>query len=155
MAVVKITAIILALIIGIALFTLFRNDANLFQAPGLSKRLTTFLTSNGAATADDHIFQELRTPVYNLNARLLYKHALEAATELGWGIVAHDSDNLNANFLVHSPVLLFEDDVYIQVQSIETNKSSLFVQSNSRVGRADFASNSGNIQTLVNHIKKQ
>jgi uncharacterized protein (DUF1499 family) len=154
MAIIKIVLSIIILVVGIIFFTLFRNDANLFQAPGFNDRLKIFLTTNSAATADNHQLKELRTPVYDLNAEDLYNRAIYAASELGWGIVAHDSDNYNANFVARSPIFLFEDDVFVQVQSIDENKSSLYIQSNSRGGVADFASNSGNIQELVKQIKK-
>ncbi len=153
MSVLKIIMIVIVLIVGIVSFTLYRNDANLFQEPGFAKRLTIFLTTSGAATADNHPFKELRTPVYDLSAELLYKRVIEAATKLGWVIVVHDSDNQDASFVVRSPILLFEDDVYVQVQFIEMNKSSLYIQSSSHKGGADFAAGSGYIQALINHIK--
>lgn len=152
MSLIKISAFVIVFIIGITFFTLYRNDANLFQAPGFSKRMMVFLTSNSAATANNHVFEELRTPVFNISADKLYQRVLNAATTSGWSIAAHDSDNQNANFIVHSPVFLLEDDVYVQVKFIDMNQSSLYIQSVSRLGRADFAANSGHIQALLKSL---
>ena len=144
----------IVLIVGLVFFTLYKYDAHLFQAPGFGKRLATFLTTNVAEIKDDHSFEELRTPVYEINAATLYKRVTLAASQLGWKVLATDIDNQNANFVVHSPVFLFEDDVFVQVQFIDMNKSSLYVQSSSRKGRADLAANSSHIQALINKIKK-
>lgn len=146
---------LIVLALCIVLFTLIRNDANLLDPPGTLKRLAVFLSVNYASTIDDHPFEELRTPVFDMDTDSLYQHALNGANELGWGIIAHDSDKHNANFVVRSPILLFEDDVYVQVRYINDQKSSLYIQSNSRSSstHADFAANSGHIQELIAKLK--
>jgi len=144
----------IVLIAGIVFFTLQRNEANLFQAPGFYQRLTTYLSTNVAETSDDHPFEELRTPVFKVGAEKLYQRVLYVAAESGWNVLAHDSDNQNANFVVRTPVFLFEDDVFVQVQFINMDESSLYVRSGSRTGRADLAANSGHIQKLIRKIKE-
>lgn len=151
---VKIIVLVMLVVVGLAFFTLQKNDANLFQAPGLSERLTTYLTTNKAATSDDHPFEELRTPVFSVNAQELYQRALYVAAESGWSVIANDSENLSANFIVRTPVFLFEDDVFMQVKFINLKESSLYVRSSSRAGRADLAANAGHIQDLINGIKE-
>ena len=153
MTVFKSVIFLFIFIVGSLFFTLYQNEANLFQEPGIVKRLAVFLTTNTAATADDHSLKELRTPVFNANAEQLYKRVIYAASELGWDIIASDSDNQNANMVSHSRFFLFEDDIYVQVKFVDMDHSSLYIQSSSRKGSADFASNSGNIQTLINKIK--
>ena len=153
MTIIKIITFAVILVVGIVFFTLQRNDANLFQAPGFYKRLVTYLTTNTAETSDNHPFEELRTPVYNVSAEKLYQRVLYVAAESGWNVLANDSDNQDANFVVRTPVFLFEDDVYIQVKFIDMNESSLYVRSSSRKGRADLAANAGHIQTLIKGIK--
>ena len=157
MAVLKIIVVIMVLIVSIVFFTLLRNGANLSEPPGMVKRLAVFLTVNAASTLDDHPFKELRTPVFDMDVETLYHLVIESANGLGWGIIAHDSDTHNANFVVRSPLLLFEDDVYVQVRLINTNQSSLYIQSNSRsaLSRADLAANSGHIQNLIDKIREQ
>jgi uncharacterized protein (DUF1499 family) len=78
---------------------------------------------------------------------------LKAATESGWGIIAHDSDKVNANFVVSSPMFLFEDDVFVQVKAVGKKQASLSIESSSRKGRADFAANSGHVQQLIKAIE--
>ena len=152
MTLIKIVISITVLIVGIVFFTLYKNDANLFQAPGFGKRLTTFLTTKSAVTSDNHLFEELRTPVYDVDAEEMYKRVTLAASQLGWEVLATDIDNQNANFVANSPVFLFEDDVYVQVKFIDMNKSALYVQSSSRKGKADLAANSSHIQALIKKL---
>ena len=156
MTVLKILMVVMVLAVGIIFLTLVRNDANLFEPPGMVKRLAVFLTVSSASTLDDHPFKELRTPVFSMDAETLYHLAIESANELGWGIIAHDSDTFNANFVVRSPLLLFEDDVYIQVRPVNTNQSSLYIQSSSRStsARADLAANSEHIQALIKKLRE-
>jgi hypothetical protein len=117
--------------------------------------MAVFFTINSASTLDDHPFEELRTPVFDMDAETLYHLVLDSANQSGWGIIAHDSDTFNANFVVRSPILLFEDDVYVQVRPLGANKSSLYIQSSSRASwsRADFAANSGHIQELIKKLR--
>jgi len=154
MTALKVIVFALVFIVGLVFFTLQRNGANLFQEPGFVKRLSTYLTSNVAETSDDHPFPELRTPVFSVSADKLYQRALYVAAESGWSILANDRDNQDANFVVRSPIFLFEDDVYIQVKFVGVNESSLYVRSSSRTGKADFAANAGHIQDLINGIKE-
>jgi hypothetical protein len=154
MTVVKIIVFVVILAVGLVFFTLQRNGANLFQEPGFAKRLSTYLTSHVAETSDNPAFPELRTPVFSVSAEKLYQRVLYVAAESGWSILASDSDNLNANFVVRTPVFLFEDDVFVQVQFVSMNESSLYIRSISRTGIADFAANAGHIQDLINGIKK-
>ena len=84
MTIIKIIIFVMIVVVAIVFFTLQRNDANLFQAPGFEKRLVTYLTTNMAETSDDHAFPELRTPVYNVSAEKLYQRVLYVAAESGW-----------------------------------------------------------------------
>ena len=154
MSIIKITIVIVVLVVGLVFLTLQKNNAHLFQEPGINKRLSIYLTKNTAATEDNHPFEELRTPVFSVGAEKLYQRVLYVAAELGWSILANDMDNQNANFVVRTPVFLFEDDVFVQVNSINLNESSLYIQSSSRTGRADLAANSGHIQKLIKGIKE-
>jgi len=154
MTIVKIITFAIILLVGLVFFTLHRNNAHLFEAPGFSERLSVFMSTNVAETSDDHPFEELRTPVFSVDAQKLYQRVLYVAAESGWNVLAHDSDNQSANFVVRSPVFLFEDDVFVQVQFINMNESSLYVRSSSRSGRIDMAANSRNIQHLIRKIKE-
>lgn len=155
MSLLKLTGVVVILAVSITLITLVRNGAHLQHPPGYLKRLGVFLSVSSAVTMDDHPFEELRTPVFDMDAETLFQRVLDSANVLGWGFIAHDSDTYNANFVVRSPILLFEDDVYVQVKAINQNQSSLYIQSSSRTrwSSADFAANSGNIQELVEKIR--
>lgn len=153
MALIKIIVFTVLLVVASVFFTLQSNGANLFAPPGFHQRLTTYLTTNTAETSDDPTFAELRTPVFNVDAEKLYQRVLFVAAEAGWNISSQDSENLSANFVVRTPVFLFEDDVFVQVQFISMHESSLFIRSSSRVGRLDLAANAGHIQELIRMIK--
>ncbi len=154
MTIIKIIIFGLVVVVGVTYFTLHRNGANLFQPPGVVERLQIFLTTNKAKTALNHKFYELQPPVFDMSSAQLYKKMIHVATELKWEVLSNDSQNETANFVARSPMFLFEDDIYVQVLFVDTNKSSLFVESYSRRGRADFAANSGHIQELFNRLQK-
>ncbi|MBN4063305.1 DUF1499 domain-containing protein [Cardiobacterium sp. AH-315-I02] len=145
---------VIILLVTIIFGTLFKNGANLFDDPGISERLRIFLTTNTAITADNHKLKELRTPEFDVTVEVLYQRVLAAAVELGWVIFAHDTEKKHTNFVVYSPVFLFKDKIYVQVKNIDESRSSLYIHSASHTGRADFASNSGNIQALVKKLRK-
>ncbi len=153
MAIIRIIFFIIALLVTITFVTLFKNNANLFEEPGFSERLGIFLTTNTAITADDHKFKELRTPEFDVTTEVLYQRVLAGAIELGWVIYAHDKKSKHTNFVVYSPIFLFKDKIYVQVNNIGESRSSLYIHSSSYAGRADFASNSGNIQALIKNLR--
>jgi len=152
---IKILFMLVVLIVVSFFYTLYRNDANLFDDPGFKARLSIYLGGNRAETAEDHVLKELRTPVFNTSAEQLYKRTILAASSLGWQVASHDSDNQNAHFVVYSPIFLFTDDVYVQVGFIDMNKSTLSVKSVSQVGRADLGANAGHIRELINELKSK
>ena len=151
----KIIVIVIVFVTVMVFFTLHRNQAHISQPPGTAKRLAVFFTVNSASTSDDPYFDELRTPVFMMDAEKLYQKVLNTGNELGWGIIANDKDVHNVNFVVRTPVFLFEDDVYVEVKVIDTNRSALYIRSSSRTGKADLAANSGHIQTLVKQLKAE
>ncbi len=152
MTFIKIIIFAITVAILVAFLTLFKNNANLLDEPGLKKRLQIFLTTNTAATASDHELKELRTPVFDMTAVELYRDVLSAAIDLGWVVFAQDGEKKHTNFVVYSPVFLFKDKIYVQVKSISETQSSLYIHAKSAKGHADFASNSGHIQALIKKL---
>jgi len=152
MTLIKIIIVTLVLAVAITYYSLHKNNANLFEAPGVIERLQIFLKTNSAKTSPDHQLKELRTPQFKMNSDELYKRVLRVAADLGWEVLTFDRENQNASFVSYSDVFLFEDDIYIQVQYLDQKLSSLHVESHSRTGRADFAANSGHIQTLISKL---
>ncbi len=155
MAIIKFILIVAVLIVVLVGFTLYSNDANLFQTPGIGQRLSIFLKTNVAETSDDPVLEELRTPIFDISAESLQQRVVKATAALRWEVVAQDSENQSLNIMVRSPVFLFEDDIFVQVQFLDTKKSSLYIRSSARKGRADFAANSGHIQSLIAKIKNK
>ena len=153
MTILKIIIIVIIAVVGLTVFTLQKNGANLMQAPGVKERLQVFLTTNTAKTSDKHPFKELQPAIYATNEERLYKKVIHVATELGWEVLSSDDENQSANFVVRSSLFSFEDDVFVQVLFVDVNKASLFVESHSRQGRADFAANSGHIQALFKKLR--
>jgi hypothetical protein len=151
--ILKTVVLVIVLVTVIIFYTLHRNGAHISQPPGVAKRLAVFFTVNSASTSDKPSFDELRTPVFAVGAEELYQQVLYNGSDLGWGILANDKDEHNVNFVVRSPVFLFEDDVYVEVEAVNENHSSLHIRSSSRTGNADLAANSGHIQKLVKKMK--
>jgi len=145
---------LLLLVILVCLFgTLYRNDANLFHAPGFTGRMKIFLTHNSAKTSDAPVLPELKTPVFDKTSDELFNSVMNAAMHMGWSIASHDTDNQNANFVIRSPVFLFEDDMFVQVEYLNPRQSALHIESHSRMGGADFAANSSHIQRLMRELR--
>ena len=146
-------------IVLLILATLLKNHAPLFDPPGLKKRLSTYLTTNIARTADDHPFPELRTPVFTVGPEALYKAVKDAAIGLGWAITDSDDVEWRLRLVAKTHFLLFMDDVHVEIKPLESSdgasRTALRIQSRSRLGRADFAANAGHIQALVKAVNKR
>ncbi|HHO59185.1 MAG TPA: DUF1499 domain-containing protein [Thiotrichales bacterium] len=151
----KILLIIILLAVGLVFATLIKNDAPLLQPPGLKTRLSVYLGRNVAETADNHPFRELKTPVFNRPADVVYKQVVDAVAALGWKVVYSDPDNQIINATIQTPLLLFTDDMMVQVKYIDPQHSSLHIRSASRIGKADFAANEGHILALLKALSEQ
>ena len=145
-------AVVITIFIGLIFFTLYKNGANLSQSPGMVKRLGVFFSVNVASTSDSPDFEELRTPVFDMDTKDLYQRVLNAGSDIGWEIVSKDDGEQSVKFIVRSSLFSFKDDVSVQVKTISSQQSSLFIKSRSQKGKADFAANSGHIQKLVNYL---
>ena len=143
----------------IVIGTLFKNRAPLLDPPGLKKRLAVYLTTNTAVTSDDHPFAELRTPVFDVGPDELYIAVKDAANDLGWVIIDSDDVEWRLDMTAKSDILLFVDDVKVEIEPLVCNEgvtsTALHIQSQSRVGNADFAANAGHVQLLVKAVNKK
>ncbi len=156
-------SIILLLVIFVCTI-LLRNQAHLFESPGLGKRLLVYLTENVAQTSTEPVFPELRPEVYPVSANTLYRELRFAISSLGWSLedgpaADHPQQKPCLHAVVTSSLLGFEDDVVIIVQELaceyQQALSYLKVRSSSRIGKADFAANAGHIQSLFAQLKRQ
>ena len=152
----KIVIAVILIIVLMVIGTLFKNHAPLFDPPGLKKRLAVYLTTNTAVTSDDHPFAELRTPVFDVGPDELYIAVKDAANDLGWVII--DSDDVEWRFQMSakSPILLFVDDVYVDIRPVAcedgSTKTALHIESRSRIGSADFAANADHVRELIKAV---
>ena len=152
----KIFLALVAIIVVVVVATLLHNNAKLFGPPGFSKRLTVYLTTNTAHTAEDHSFPELRTPVYNTGPDELYLVVRGAVFDLGWVIEDSNDVEWTMRLMVKTPLLLFKDDVTLQIiPNADQSSSALEIQSRSRIGGVDFAANADHIQKLINGVNKR
>ena len=155
----KIFVAVILIIALIVIGTLFKNRAPLLDPPGLKKRLAVYLTTNTAVTSDDHPFAELRTPVFDVGPDELYIAVKDAANDLGWVIIDSDDVEWRLDMTAKSDILLFVDDVKVEIEPLVCNEgvtnTALHIQSQSRVGKADFAANAGHVQLLVKSVNKR
>lgn len=136
----------------ILFLVLMLNRANLSQAPGISSRLSIFLSSNQAQLNRNPLLPELLAPHINLSADALFMLLPAIVESLGWNISAIDEPHYHLQAVVTSGLFKFKDDVDITVKT-EGDGSYLLAISRSRVGRADFAANSKHLQLLVKALE--
>lgn len=148
---------LLALLIlcGAVVGTVLFNRAPLFSPPGPLARLSVYLTSNVAETTDGTVFPELRTPVFDTDAKDLYGTLLGVVEGLGWYIVDRQPKQMSVHAVVSTPLWHFKDDVQVRVLPRGPHRSALWIHSQSRVGKADFAANSRHILDLIDALRER
>ncbi len=132
---------------------ILKNGAILFDQPGFSTRLKTYLSTNIAETKPDHEFPELQTPHFEIPAEDLYKKVLAVTEEAGWKLMNSDPTSLTIDAVASTPLLGYQDNVKIEITLISPEHSSINVKSSSRVGRADLGANAGRILYLIKLLK--
>jgi hypothetical protein len=157
----KIVFAVLVLVVLVIFATILKNHAPLFDTPGPLKRLAVYLTTNTAATSDNHPFPELRTPVYPVGPDELYTAVKDAAISLGWSIIDSSDVEWRLHMVAKTHFLLFMDDVKVEIEPLEAaegataTRTALNIHSHSRIGSADFAANADHIQQLVKAVNKR
>lgn len=150
---------VIVIVVLVLVTTLLMNHAPLFDPPGLKKRLTVYLTSNIAKTADDHVFPELQTPIFNAGPDELYIAVKDAAIDLGWAITDSDDVDWRLHLVAKTHVLLFMDDVDVDIKPLGchdgVSTTALHIQSRSRMGKADFAANAHHIEQLIKAVTRR
>jgi uncharacterized protein (DUF1499 family) len=152
----KIIFAVTVLVVLVIFATILKNHAPLFDTPGPLKRLAVYLTTNTAATSDNHPFPELRTPVYPVGPQKLYTAVKDAAINLGWSIIDSNDVEWRLHMVAKTHFLLFMDDVKVEIEPLEAAEgehiTALNIHSQSRLGSADFAANADHIQQLVKAV---
>lgn len=158
----KIIVIILLLVLlyaSLSIAAVLKNGISLSNEPGIKQRLRVFLSTNRAATAEDHVFPELVTPVFNVSKTAIADALAAAVIELGWQTADKTSDDENAasqdqyHYIVATALFNFKDDVTIQLEERDA-QVAMNIVSASRVGRADFGANLAHVQQLLTQLKK-
>ena len=148
---------------ALSLATIIKNGVSLTDEPGMLIRLKTFLSTHKAETANDALFNELKTPIYETLVEDALATIKELAKNNAWsleltGEASTKSDELTLNklhFVSTTQLMNFKDDVLITVESINTNQVAIHITSESRVGRADFGANLGRVTQLISELDKQ
>lgn len=146
--------ILFVFLIGLALVAagLIANHLPWTAPPGVLTRLSTYLNTNVAETAEDSLFPELRPRRYAAPPELLFDIARRAAQLLGWEIASLDAEKKEIQAVVTTKVFRFKDDVTIQIQPAQPSGSVLFVRSASRVGKGDLGANTRHVLDLVQAV---
>lgn len=155
----KIVLVVIVVLILLVFGTLIKNQAHLFDPPGFKARLITYLTTHTAKTADDHVFPELRTPVFSAEPDELYIAVKDAAINLGWAISDSNDVEWHLHLVAKTHLLLFVDDVHVQIKPLGCREgittTAMHIQSRSRLGKGDFAANAGHIQRLIKAVNNR
>lgn len=145
--------IILFAYCGISLATIIKNGVSLNDQPGIIARLKIFLTTHRAETAYDASFKELKTPVYKNTSDEAIIAIKQAAKKMGWTIAENShSTPTELHYVVTTALLKFKDDISISTESNNEGQVSINIQSESRVGTADFGANLRHITELINEL---
>lgn len=123
------------------------NQVPLFQDPGLLKRLSVYLTQNRVEVAQEAAFPELRPRSFHSSAEDLIERVESHMLERGWSLSESQPMDLphSRHFVVTTDLFSFKDDVRVWAEDTEHGNATLWVESRSRVGKADFGANLGHI----------
>ncbi len=137
----KIVAIPVLLALALVAATLVANQVPLAAEPGITERLRTYLGSNRVETLAGSRFPEREPMVTVLPPAQAYQEAREAVRDLGWELLAENPDRYRLHAEVRTPILRFQDDFRLEIESVTGGGSRIQIRSSSRVGQADFGAN--------------
>jgi uncharacterized protein (DUF1499 family) len=148
----KIIAVLIAFAVALTGGAIAANRVPLTDPPGLVQRLVTYLTRNTARTSPDHELPELRTRVYALPPDRALDLTLRAVENAGWRVVDAKPGSNEIHAVVATPWLRFRDDVNITLTEAPGGGTRVQVESQSRVGRADFGANIAHVMELYRRV---
>lgn len=149
----KIVAAGAFLVLALAGGAIVKNRVPLTEPPGLVHRLLLYLSANSARTRIDHELAELRTRVAPHPPARTLELVARAAESAGWQVTTVDSGRHELHAVVSTPLLGFRDDVRVSLSATGTDASLVQVESQSRVGRADFGANLAHIMELYRRLE--
>ncbi len=148
----KIIVVLIAFAVALTGGAIAANRVPLTDPPGLVKRLVTYLTRNAARTSADHELPELRTRVYALPPDRAFDLTLRAVENAGWRVVDGNPGHNEIHAVVTTPWLRFRDDVKIALTEASGGGTRVQVESQSRVGRADFGANIAHVVEIYGQV---
>ncbi len=137
---------------GLAAAAIISNNLPMTDAPGLGRRILTYLNTNVAETTRDSAFPELRLRRYQAPPNLLIDIARRAAEALHWEMGEQDTENHTIKAVVTTKLIRFKDDVLIRADPVEPSGSALYVRSSSRVGKGDLGANTRHVMDLIEAV---
>ncbi|SEO50728.1 DUF1499 domain-containing protein [Aquisalimonas asiatica] len=140
-AAVRFLLLVLILAVVTAIGTILKNRPPLMNEPGPFARAGIYLTTNSVETRSNAIRPELRPRLYDAPPDEAWAEARAVMEELGWDIVHVSEENYAIQAVAMTPLLRMKDDVYVRLHPVDTDLSTLYFHSRSRIGRADFAAN--------------
>ncbi|WP_290648511.1 DUF1499 domain-containing protein [Aquisalimonas sp.] len=154
-ATIKLLLAITLLALLLVLGTIVRNWPPMFDAPGPVIRFGIYLTTNSVETRVYAARPELRPRLYAASPEATWQAAKRAVDELGWEILHADADTLTLQAVATTPVLRFQDDIYIQARAAEPDLSTVYFRSHSRMGRADLAANTRHLLNFRRTLEQE
>lgn len=143
--------LILAVLTGLG--TILKNRPPLMDEPGLFARAGIYLTSNSVETRSNAIRPELRPRLYDAPPTRAWEAAKAVMEDLGWDIIHVSEENNSIQAVAITPLLRMQDDVYVRLHPVDSDLSTLYFHSRSRIGRADFAANTRHFLDFRNRLE--
>lgn len=118
------------------------------DAPGPMARLAIYLSNNVAELRDDAVLPELRPRRYPVAPEALFAALERAVATLGWQVTDRQPASGELTAVVTTPLLRFKDDVEMAVEPADEGGSLLQARAASRLGKADFGTNTRHLLDL-------
>ncbi|MDN3518629.1 DUF1499 domain-containing protein [Aquisalimonas lutea] len=154
-ALLKIVLALVLLVVLLVTGALVRNAPPMMDTPGPLVRLATYVTTNSVEVRADAARPELRNRLYAVAPEQLWRAARAAVERLEWRVLHADADNLALQAVATTPLLRFQDDVFIRVRRAEHGLSTLYFRASSRIGRADLAMNTRHLRKFRRILEQE
>lgn len=93
-------------------------------------------------------YPELKPIISELNTQQAFNQAVNTAKELGWEIIAKNSEQGIIEAVETTSLWAFKDDVVIRIQAEETG-SKIDLRSISRIGGSDLGANANRVKNFI------
>ncbi len=152
----KTMLILLIVLIGIFLVLvtglvtpILMNDVPLFKKPGITTRLPAYLGNNIVETSEDPIFPELKTPTVEYDFDTLTEKVKSFCDRDHWEIETIDHKNQEIHLVITTPMMKFQDDMALRLETREGEYNLLHIRSASRIGKGDLGANLSHVLEIM------